>query len=156
MSVAVGQQAPAFELIDSERKARSSSEFAGKPLVLVFYPGAFTGACTSEMCAFRDHLAQFNSLNAQVVGISVDTPFANKAFAEKNKLTFPLLSDYTRTVADQYCGLYNDFAGLKGYAAAKRSVFVIDKNGTVRYVWITESPGVEPNYDEVKKAVEAL
>ena len=98
MSLTVGQTAPDFTLIDTERKPRSLKEFAGKKVVLAFYPGAFTGACTKEMCALRDAMAAFNSLEAQVVGISVDSPFANKGFADANKVTFPLLSDFTREV----------------------------------------------------------
>jgi peroxiredoxin len=156
MPLTVGAFAPAFTLTDTERKPRLLSEFVGKKTVLLFYPGAFTGVCTKEMCAIRDSLAAFNSLNAQVVGISEDSPFANKGFADANKLTFPLLSDHTREVARQYTGLYEDFAGVKGYVAAKRAVFVLDGKGKVTYAWITENPGVEPNYDEVRKAVEAI
>jgi peroxiredoxin len=156
MALHVGDKAPEFTLVDTDKKERSLKEFAGKPLVLAFYPGAFTGVCTKEMCAFRDALANFNTLHAQVVGISIDSPFANKAFAEKNNLAFPLLCDYTKTVSKAYCGLTADFAGLKGYDAARRSVFVIDAGGTVRYVWLSDTPANEPPYDEVKAAVAKL
>ncbi len=152
MPVTIGQKAPNFTLPDTGKKQTSLSDFAGKKVVLVFYPGAFTGVCEKEMCTFRDSLTEFNSMNAQVIGISVDSPFANKGFAEKNGITFPLLSDYTRNVSSQYCGLVNNFAGLAGLTAANRSVFVIDGSGTVTYSWISENPGVEPPYDEVKKA----
>ncbi|MRR39037.1 redoxin domain-containing protein, partial [bacterium] len=107
MALTVGSKAPAFTLVDTERKPRSLDEFLGKKTVLVFYPGAFTGVCTKEMCSFRDSLAAFNSMNAQVVGISVDSPFANKAFADVNKITYPLLSDYTKSVSASYTGLYD-------------------------------------------------
>jgi peroxiredoxin len=153
MAVTVGQKAPDFTLVDTGRKYTSLSQFAGKKVVLAFYPGAFTGVCEKEMCTLRDSMADFNSLNAQVLGISVDSPFANKGFAEKVGLTFPLLSDYTRYVSAQYCGLVNNFANLVGLSTANRSVFVIDGNGIVTYAWITENPGVEPPYDEVKKAI---
>ncbi len=153
MPIQQGAQAPEFTLFDTERKPRSLNEFRGKKTVLVFYPGAFTGVCTKEMCSFRDSLAQFNSLGAQVVGISVDSPFANKAFAAQNNLDYPLLSDFDRAVSRAYCGVYEEFAGLKGYMASKRSVFILDPNGRVTYVWISENPGTEPNYDEVKKAL---
>lgn len=153
MAVTVGQKAPDFTLVDTGRKQTSLSHFAGKKVVLAFYPGAFTGVCEKEMCTLRDSIADFNLLNAQVLGISVDSPFANKAFAEKNNLTFPLLSDYTRYVSAQYCGLVNNFANLVGLSTANRSVFVIDGNGIVTYAWISENPGVEPPYDEVKKAI---
>jgi peroxiredoxin len=153
MAISIGQKAPDFTLVDTGRKQTSLSQFAGKKVVLAFYPGAFTGVCEKEMCTLRDSIADFNSLNAQVLGISVDSPFSNKAFADKNGLTFPLLSDYTRYVSAQYCGLVNNFANLVGLSTANRSVFVIDANGIVTYVWISENPGVEPPYDEVKKAI---
>lgn len=98
-------------------------------------------------------MSRFNALNAQIVGISVDASFANKEFAAKNNLQFPLLSDYTRTVCSVYAGVHEDFSGLKGYTASKRAVFVLDKSGVVKYSWISENPGVEPPYDEVSKAV---
>jgi glutaredoxin-dependent peroxiredoxin len=149
MALKTGDRAPEFTLYDTDKKARSLKEFAGKKTVLAFYPGAFTGVCTKEMCSLRDALSVLGTLNAQVVGISVDSTFANKAFAEQNRLGFPLLSDHDRKVAMQYCGVYPDF-GTPGYAAAKRSVFVLDAQGVVRYVWISENPGSEPNYDEIK------
>lgn len=150
MSIEVNSVAPNFSLLDAERQSRSLSDFAGKKVVLAFFPGAFTGACTKEMCALRDSMANFNQMNAQVIGVSVDSPFANKAFSDANNLTFPLLSDYKREVSQVYCGVYNDFAGLKDYRAAKRSVFVLDQAGFVKYRWITEEPGKEPPYDEIK------
>jgi peroxiredoxin len=153
MSLAVGSKAPSFTLVDTERKPRSLSEFLGKKTVLVFYPGAFTGVCTKEVCALRDAMSNFNLVNGQIVGISVDSPFANKAFAEANRLTFPLLSDFNREVTKQYAGIYEGFAGVPGYTAAKRSVFVLDSAGTVKYVWVTENPGVEPPYEEIQKAL---
>ena len=153
MALSVGSTALNFTLVDTGKKMHTLSDYAGKKVVLAFYPGAFTGVCEKEMCAFRDSLAEFNSLNAQVIGISVDSPFSNKAFAEKNGLTFPLLSDYSRYVSSQYCGLINNFAGLIGLSASNRAVFVIDEKGKISYAWISESPLVEPPYDEVKKAV---
>jgi glutaredoxin-dependent peroxiredoxin len=156
MALKIGDQAPEFTLIDTERKPRSLKEFLGKPAILVFYPGAFTGVCSKEMCNFRDSLASFNALNAQVVGISVDSPFANMGFKEKNALTFPLLSDYSRETSRKFAGTYPSFAGLAGYEAAKRSVFVLDAKGVVRYAWISDDPAVEPPYDEVRKAAAAL
>ena len=149
MAIKVGSKAPEFTLFDTDRKSRQLSEFHGKKVVLAFYPGAFTGACTKELCAFRDAMSNFNNLNAQVVGISVDSPFANNAFAMQNNLQFPLLSDYTREVCKQYCGVYEDFGGIKGYSASKRAVFIVDANNTVTYAWISENPGVEPDYNAV-------
>ena len=156
MSIEVGKKAPGFKLYDTDRKERSLSEFAGKNVVLTFYPGAFTGVCTKEMCSFRDSLSKFNNVNAQVVGISVDPPFSNKAFADQNKLNFPILSDFNRQVVKTYDAYHDNFAGLNGYTAAKRAVFVLDGQGVVKYRWVSDNPGVEPNYDEVFKAVESL
>jgi len=156
MALTIGSKAPDFTLFDTDRKPRSLNEFTGKKLILAFYPGAFSGACTKEMCAIRDALASFNSMGSQVVGISVDSPFANKGFADHNKLTFPLLSDFTREVSKKYAGVYVGFGGVNGYEASKRAVFVLDGSGVVKYVWVTEVPGNEPPYDEIKKALESF
>ena len=156
MAVEVGQKAPEFTLHDADREQRSLSEFQGKNVVLAFYPGAFTGVCTTEMCNFRDRMSDFNSLNAQVLGISVDGAFSQKVFSDQNNLNFPLLSDFARQVVNQYDVALPNFAGMDGYVAAQRAVFVVDKEGVVRYRWIAPDPGVEPDYDEVKQAVEGL
>ena len=156
MALEVGQQAPEFTLYDTDRKERSLSEFKGQNVVLAFFPGAFTGVCTTEMCAFRDRMEQFNSLNAQVLGISVDGAMSQKAFSDQNNLNFPLLSDFQRKVVSQYDVELPNFAGMEGYVAAQRAVFVLDKGGVVRYKWVGPTPGVEPDYDEVKDAVSKL
>ncbi len=148
--------APEFSLYDQDRKERSLSEFKGKNVVLAFFPGAFTGTCTDEMCAFRDQTDQFNSTNAQVLGISVDPPFAQKAWADANNLNFPILSDYNRQVVNQYDVALPNLAGLQGYVAANRAVFVLDKDGAVRYKWVAPSPGNEPNYEELWRALGKL
>ena len=153
MAINIGNKAPEFTLFDSDKKPRSLSEFRGKKTVLAFFPGAFTGVCTKELCTFRDAMSNFNNLNAQVVGISVDSPFANKAFAMQNNLQFPLLSDYTREVCKQYGGVHEDFAGLKGYTASKRAVFIVDANGSVKYAWVSENPGFEPDYDAISQTL---
>jgi len=154
--VNVGEKAPDFVLHDIDRKPRKLSEFSGKKLVLAFFPGAFTSVCTKEMCAFRDSFAKFNELKSQVVAVSVNDPFSNKGFAERNLLTFPLLSDYNREVIRLYGIELKDFAGLKGYSVAKRSVFVLDKDGVVRYRWVSEDPGIEPNYKEIENALNEI
>jgi peroxiredoxin len=102
------------------------------------------------MCALRDSLARFNDLNTNVVGISVNDPFSNKAFSDQNQLNFPLLSDYMRKAVTDYDVALEDFAGMYGYTAAKRSVFILDKEGTILYKWVSEDPGKEPNYDEIE------
>ena len=156
MSAEVGQKMLDFQLPDQDRKLRSLKEFEGKKVVLAFFPGAFTGVCTKEMCAFRDSIASMQSLPGQVVAVSVNDPFTNKAFADANRLQFPVLSDYMRETIKKLNIFHNDFAGLKGYTAAKRSVFVLDPTGTVRYKWVSEDPSKEPLYDEVKSALAKL
>ena len=150
MAVEVGMAAPDFSLYDADRKATSLSDFRGKNVVLAFYPGAFTGVCTTEMCTFRDRMDGLNSLNAQVLGISVDGAFAQKAFSDHNNLNFPLLSDFQREAVNQYDLAISNFAGMEGYTASKRAVYVVDGEGVVRYAWVGPNPGVEPDYDEVQ------
>ena len=154
--IKVGKKAPDFTLPDTDLKPQKLSEFLDKNVVLAFYPGAFTSVCTKEMCTFRDSIVKLSDLKAQVVGISVNDPFSNSAFAKANMLNFPLLSDYNREVVRLYGVAATDFAGLKGYTAAKRSVFIIDRKGTVRYKWVSEDPTVEPDYGEIERALEEI
>jgi glutaredoxin-dependent peroxiredoxin len=156
MTAEVGQKAPEFTLVGTDLKAVGLKDFANKNVVLAFYPAAFTGVCEKELCTFRDALNDFASASTAVVGVSVDSPFANKEFAGKNGLNFPLLSDLNRDAIAKYDVVFNDLAGVKGFTVAKRSVFVIDKSGTIRYRWVAPEPKVEPNYAEVKAAVKKL
>ena len=149
-----GEKAPNFTLPDTDRKPRGLHELL-KPngaTILAFFPGAFTSVCTREMCTLRDNMQELNKINAQVVGISVNDPFTNKAFAQNNNLNFPILSDYNREVVKLYNVYHENFGNLKGYTVAKRSVFILDHNGGVVYKWISDDPTKEPNYDELKKA----
>jgi peroxiredoxin len=152
----INAQAPDFSLLDAARKPVTLSGLRGKTVVLAFFPAAFTGVCQKELCSFRDSLAAFNQVNATVLGICVDAPFSNAAFAEKNGLNFPVLSDYQRAAVRAYGVAHDDFAGMPGYTAARRSVFVVDGEGVIRYAWGAPNPGVEPDYDAVMKAVAAL
>ena len=153
MPLKQGDTVPDFTLYDTDRKPRSLKEFLGGRTVLAFYPGAFTGVCTKEICRLRDSMAGFNELRAGVVGISVDSPFANKGFADVNAITFPLLSDFDRKVSAALTGLYDGFGFIPGYTAAKRAVFVVDDAARVRYAWITENPGEEPPSAEIDQAL---
>ncbi|MEM3329698.1 MAG: peroxiredoxin, partial [Saccharolobus sp.] len=138
--VEIGEKAPEVELVDTElKKVKVPSDFKGKVVVLAFYPAAFTSVCTKEMCTFRDSMAKFNEFNAVVLGVSVDPPFSNKAFKEHNKLNFTILSDFNREAVKMY-GVAGELPILKGYVLAKRSVFVIDRNGIIRYKWVSEDP----------------
>ncbi len=149
-----GERAPNFMLVDIDKKPRVLQDLV-KPspvTVLAFFPGAFTGVCTKEMCTFRDSLAELGKVPAQVVAISVNDPWTNKAFSDHNKLNFPILCDYNREVVRQYNVVQENFGGLKGYTTAKRSVFVLDSNGVVTYKWVSDDPSKEPVYEDVKKA----
>jgi len=143
-------------LPDIDLKSRSLHEFLGKKGVLAFFVGAFTLTCTKEVCEFRDAMARLVDLNAQVVGIGVSDPFSNRAFSEKNRLPFPILSDYNREVITLYDLVFPNFAGLKGYTVAKRSIFILDQKGIVQYIWISDDPSVEPKYVEIQKALEQI
>jgi peroxiredoxin len=153
MAVEIGQVAPDFTLFDSARQKVTLSEQRGKKVVIAFFPAAFTGVCEKELCTFRDSMEALNGLNAQVLAVSVDAPFANAAFAQRNQLTFPVLSDYAREATEAYGVALNNFAGMPGYTASQRAVFVVDEEGAITYTWIAPNPGVEPDYDAVKAAL---
>jgi glutaredoxin-dependent peroxiredoxin len=154
MSVDVGSRAPDFTLMNQERQPVTLSGLRGRPVVLAFFPAAFSSVCTKELCTFQDSLAKLNAAKAQVYGISVDTFFTLKAFQEQQKLTFPLLSDFNKQAIRDY-GVFNeDMIGLKGIA--KRAVFVVDADGVVRYREVLEDARNEPNYQAALAAVDAL
>ncbi len=149
----LGQQAPHFTLFDHSKTEVSLSSLQGQKVVLAFFPAAFTGVCQKELCTFQSNLAQLNEANGIVLGVSVDGPFSNAAFAKANNLEFQLLSDYSRSTVEAYGIALNNFAGMEGYTASQRAVFVIDEAGTVIYEWVAENPGIEPDYDAVKNAL---
>src|SRR3989442_9186532 len=154
MSATVGSKAPDFTLMNENREPVKLSEQKGQPVVLAFFPAAFSGVCTKELCTFRDSLARLNQAKAKVFGISVDTFFTLKAFHDAQGYNFPLLSDFNKTAIRDY-GVFNeDMIGLKGIA--KRAVFVIDKDGIVRHREVLEDARNEPNYEAVFKTVASL
>jgi len=157
MPIAVGASAPDFSLLDTSGEAHTLSQHKGRNVILAFFPAAFSGVCDTEMCEFRDSISELENANADVIGISVDARFSNAEFASKHNLPFPILSDYSRSAIRDYDVVWPDFAGMDGYDAATRSVFIIDGDGTVQYVWATEdSQGNQPPYDEVKAAAAKL
>lgn len=156
MALAIGTKAPDFTLEDPTRKKVSLSDYLGKNVILCFFPAAFTGVCKAEMCSFQGAVQRLNSANGQVLAISADTIFANGAFAAANDLTFPVLSDYTMSTINAYDVSFANFAGIEGLTRSERAVFVIDAEGVIKHVHVTENPGVEPNYDEIFEEVEAL
>ncbi len=158
MPINVGDKAPDFTLFNQDTEKVSLSDYRGKNVVVLFFPLANTGVCTKEMCTFRDELKVYEDLDAQVLGISVDSPFALKMWQEKNNYNFPLLSDFNKETAASYGALYDVFApGKFDYkGVAKRSAFVIDKEGTVRYAEVLENAGDEPSYENIKKTLEEI
>ncbi|MFB5606793.1 MAG: redoxin domain-containing protein [Candidatus Nitrosomaritimum yanchengensis] len=153
MSLNIGDMAPNFELPDTELKMRTLDEFKGKKIVLSFFVAASSPVCENELCTFRDSWDELSKLNAQVIAISNDGPFANKAFAEKHNFKFPLLGDYNSKTIRDYDVLMKDLLHIKDYNAAKRSVFVIMEDGKIGYKWVSDDPLKEPNYDEIKEAL---
>ncbi len=133
------------------REFTLSSALEDGPVVLAFFPGAFTSVCTGEMRTFRDRLDDIEAAGASLYGISIDSPFSLGEFAEQNDLTFPLIGDTNKEVIDAYDVTMN-FEDLGISGVAKRSVFVVDEDGTISYEWISDDPGVEPDYDEVEAA----
>jgi len=153
--VNVGDKAPDFTLLDQDRKPVRLYDYVGKKnIVLAFYFLDFTSVCTNEMCTFDKYLKEFENLDAQVFGISVDSPFSHKAFAEKYNISFPLLSDFNREVIHLYDVVHTEMFGFKN--VGKRAVFIIDKKGIIRYKWVSEDPRNEPNYEEIKKVLEEI
>ena len=146
--VSVGEMAPDFTLTAQDKSKVTLSELRGERVILAFYPAAFTGVCTTEMCTFSDGMASLSDSGTKVFGISVDAPFSNGAFAEKNGISFPLLSDVHRDAVNAYGVALGDFV-IAGYTVAQRSVFVVEADGTIGYAWVAENPGIQPDYDEV-------
>jgi peroxiredoxin len=154
MAADVGSTAPDFTLMNQDREPVTLSQLKGKPVVLAFFPAAFSGVCQKELCTIRDSMDALNQASAQVLGISVDTFFALKAFQDQQKLNFSLLSDFNKEVIREY-GVFNeDMIGLKGIA--KRAVFVLDKDGVVRYREVLEDARNEPDYKKVLDSVASL
>lgn len=152
MAVKVGEQAPSFTLRNSATEEVSLSDYKGKNVVALFFPLAFTGVCTTELCEIRDSIAEYNKMDADVVAISVDSPFTLAKFKEEQKYNFPLLSDFNKEVSRAYGSLYEDFVlDMKG--VSKRSAFVIDKEGTIKYAEVLENAGDMPNFAAVKDAL---
>tara|TARA_B100000686_G_scaffold43044_1_gene45074 strand:- start:5 stop:472 length:468 start_codon:yes stop_codon:yes gene_type:complete len=152
----INDLAPEFTLKNTSKEDVSLSDFTDKTVVLAFYPGAFTGVCDAEMCALQDNLKSFNDLNAIVLGISVDSPWANGGFSKQYSLEFDLLSDLDKKVINDYNVVFNGLGGIENYTCANRAVFII-KEGVIKYRWdAAPNPGVEPNYNEIKKQLENI
>lgn len=155
MAIAVGSKAPDFTLINTDKKEVSLKDFAGKTLVINFFPAAFTGVCTEQLCSNRDDLTYYNNIGAEVVGVSVDLPFSLGIFKAQQNINFDLLSDFNKDMIKAYGMYLEDFVlGLKG--VAKRGVVVVDKTGTVIYAEETANPGTQVNFAALKDALAAI
>ncbi len=152
MSLKIGDQAPDFTLYSSDLKEVSLKDFAGKKVIIHFFPLAFTGVCTTQLCTMRDNFSFYEGLGAQVLGISVDSPFVLAKYKEENNYQFPLLSDFNKDVSKAYDALYEEFKfNLKG--VAKRSAFVIDENQKIIYAEVLENAGDLPNFEAIDDIV---
>jgi len=158
MTTLLNKQAPDFTLLNENSRKVTLSSFRGGPVVLLFYPFAFSSTCTDEMCSVRDNHAIYNSLKAKVLGISIDSHFTLKQWAELNKINFDLLSDFNKEVISAYGCMYEIFVpGIFDYkGVSKRSAFVIDKDGIVRYEEILEDARLIPDFTKILQAVERL
>lgn len=155
MAVTIGQKAPEFELFDSEKKKVNLEDYKGRNVLLLFFPMAFTSVCTAELCSVRDNISQYNNSNAEVFGISVDSPFTLAKFKEDQNLNFPLLSDFNKDVSKAYGALYETFVfDMKG--VSKRAAFLLDREGNVRYSEVLDNAGEVPNFDQIRATLNSL
>ncbi|MBC7759963.1 MAG: redoxin domain-containing protein [Phormidesmis sp. FL-bin-119] len=154
MELTIGQKAPDFKLFSSELKETSLSDYSGKKVVLHFFPMAFTGVCTTQLCTMRDTFEYYSDMGVQVLAISVDSPFTLAKFKEENNYQFPLLSDFNKEVSQAYGAYYDEFVfQLKG--VAKRAAFVLNENQNILYAEVLESAGDLPDFDAIRKALNA-
>ncbi len=157
MDISVGDRAPDFTLKSKSGDMNdiSLSDYRDeKNVVILFFPLAYTDVCTDEMCSVSGGLADYDALDAQVLGISVDSPFAQEAWAKENDITIPLLSDFNKEVSAAYGSQFEDLIGFKG--VAKRSAFVVDKSGVVRFASVSDDPTELPDFDAIKACLQAL
>lgn len=155
MKIEIGQTAPNFTLHDSDKNKVTLSELRGQNVLLLFFPQAFTGVCTKELCGVRDNIAMYNNANARVLGISVDSVFTLNKFKEEQQYNFTLLSDFNKEVSALYDSIYHDWIlDMKG--VSKRSAFVIDKEGTVKYAEVLENAGEVPNFEKIQEVLAQL
>jgi glutaredoxin-dependent peroxiredoxin len=155
MALKVGDKAPDFKLFNTDKQEVSLSDFKGKPVVLLFFPQAFTGTCTKELCSVRDDISNYANLGAEVIAVSVDSLFTLKKFKEVENYNFTLLSDFNKDVSRTYDSIYEDWIhGMKG--VSKRSAYVIDKDGIIRYAETMDNVSEIPNLEAVKETISKL
>lgn len=155
MAIETGKPAPDFTLFDTDKNKVTLSGLQGKNILLLFFPQAFTSTCTKELCAVRDDISRYSNANAQVIGISVDSVFTLKKYKEDQHYNFPLLSDFNKEVSALYNSLYTTWI-LEMKGVSKRSAFVIDKNGILRYAEVLETAGEIPDFNAINKVLDSL
>jgi glutaredoxin-dependent peroxiredoxin len=151
----IGQQAPDFKLFSSDKKEVSLADYRGKNVVLLFFPMAFTSVCTAELCEMRDNLTTYTDLNADVLAISVDSPFTLAKFRDEQNLPFSLLSDFNKEVSTAYGSIYENFV-MNMHGVSKRAAFVIDAEGVVRHEEVLDNAGEIPNFQAVQDTLKGL
>lgn len=157
MVLRLGQKVPDFSLPDAEKRPRTLGEFTKQgPVILAFFPFAFSGVCDKEMCTFRDEFGELQKAGAQLVGLSVDSSYSLRAFAQTYNLQFPLLSDFNKKVARLYGVLQDPWVAMGYKGVSKRATFVVDRKGALRHRWVTDVPSEEPPYSEVVRAAQKL
>ena len=156
MSLTTGTPAPNFSLFDTDKNQVHLADQKGKNVVLLFFPLAFTGVCTTELCSIRDNIGVYNTANAEVLGISVDSLFTLGKFKEEQKLNCSLLSDFNKAASKAFDVLYETFPAFEMQGVAKRSAFVIDKEGVVQYAEICPTPGDLPNFEAIQTVLNTL
>ena len=157
MSITIGSSAPDFSLYDSDKNKVSLSDFKGnKNVLLLFFPMAFTGTCTEELCSVRDDIGRYSNANAQVLGISVDSVFTLAKYREEQSYNFPLLSDFNKEVSTTYETIYESFTPMNMKGVGKRSAFIIDRDGIVQYAEVLESAGDLPNFTAINNKLQSL
>ena len=155
MALQIGDKAPSFQLFNTDKQSIFLDDYRGKNVVILFFPLAFTGVCTAELCSLRDDIASYKNLEAHVVGISVDSLFTLEKFRTEQNLNFPLLSDFNKETSTAYGAIYEEFAfGMKG--VAKRCAFVVDGNGIIQYAEVLASAGDLPNFEAIKATLASL
>ncbi len=155
MAIKVGDKAPNFSLPSSEKEMVALNSLEGKNVIVLFFPLAFTGTCTTELCSMRDDISYYSNLDAEILAISVDSPFALEKYKAEQNLNFPLLSDFNKKASTAYGALYDTFAfGMQG--VSKRSAFVVDKTGTIQYAEVLDNASELPNFKAIKETLAGL
>ncbi len=157
MAINVGDSAPDFTLYTSEMKKETLSDYQGKKnVLLLFFPQAFTGVCTKELCAVRDNIGEYDSTSTQVFGISVDSVFTLAKFKEEQNYNYPLLSDFNKEVSEIYGSIYDSFTDMEMKGVSKRSAFIVDKQGVIQYAEVLESAGDVPDFEKIDARLKEL